>query len=486
MIRRIEYKWLVAAVYVVALFLDFLDTTVVNVALPTLGREFEVNATSIEWIVTAYLLGLAVFIPVSGWMGDRFGTKRTFLAALALFTLSSALCATAWSIESLIAFRALQGAAGGLLTPVGGAMLYRVFPPEERARAASVITVPTVVAPTLGPLIGGYLVGYQSWHWIFLVNIPIGLIGFAIAARVLREYREDNPGRFDLPGFLFGATGLASLLYALSQVGPRGAGDNRVVGFGLIGLLLSAAFIVVELRISQPMIELRLYRDRLFAAGNAILFFSQAVFVGVIFLLPLLVQAELGYSPFHSGLVLFPTALGVVMVTPITTRLYSRVGPRRLLAVGMILSSLSSLALRLIGPDSSEWSIRGLMLPRGWAFGVTLIPLQAIAFATISRAQTGRATAAFSVVRQIAASFGVALLVTVLSNRLAYHDAVLGNPATQAAAISAFDDTFVVAALLGVFGLAATFLVDDRLAARTRRLASAPAEATRVPAIGDD
>jgi EmrB/QacA subfamily drug resistance transporter len=469
MMNRIEYKWLVAMAYTTALFLEFLDTTVVNVALPTFGREFSANASTIEWIVTAYLLSLAVFIPVSGWMGDRFGTKRTFLMALGIFTVASALAATAWSIESLIAFRVLQGVGGGLLTPVGAAMLYRAFSPEERPKAASVITVPTVVAPTTGPLIGGYLVEYQSWHWIFLINIPVGLLGIAFAAKVLREHREVGVGRLDLPGFLLAASGLVSLLYSLSQVGLRGAGDSRVVGFGLTGLVLLGLFVLVELRTARPMIDLRLYQDRLFAAGNAVLFFSQAIFVGIIFLLPLLIQAEMGYGPFKSGLVLFPTALGVVMVTPLTTRLYSRVGPRRLLAAGMILNILSSLALRWIGPGAGEWTIRALMLPRGWAFGVTLIPLQAIAFATISGAKTGQATAAFSVVRQVAGSFGVALLVTVLTRRFTEHGAVLGDPATRSAAFAAFDDTFVVASLLGVAGLLASFFVSDRLAANTRQ-----------------
>jgi EmrB/QacA subfamily drug resistance transporter len=484
MLNRIEYKWLVAMVYSIALFLEFLDTTVVNVALPTFGREFNAGASTIEWIVTAYLLSLAVFIPISGWMGDRFGTKRTFLMALLIFTGASALAATAWNIESLIAFRVLQGVGGGLLTPVGGAMVYRAFPPNERAKAASVITVPTVVGPTMGPVVGGYLVEYQSWPWIFLINIPIGVFGFALAARWLREHREARVGRLDVPGFALAASGLTSLLYALSQVGLRDAGDSRVVGFGLLGLALLTIFVLVELRTAHPMIDLRLYQDRLFVAGNTILFFSQAVFVGVIFVSTLLFQAALGYGPFDAGLLGFPVAIGVVMVTPLTTRLYSRVGPRRLLAVGMILSAFSSLALRWIGPETSEWTIRALMLPRGWAFGVTLIPLQAITFATIGGPKTGQATAAFNVVRQVAGSVGVALLVTVLTNRLTAHDAALGNPLTQIAAVNAFDDTFLIAALLGVAGFAATFLVSDALAANTRRVAEPKPVA--VAASADD
>src|SRR6266508_488884 len=199
-----------------------MDATVVNVALPTLGRDFSAGNSTIEWVVTGYLLSLAVWIPASGWLGDRFGTKKTFLFALGTFTAASVLCGAAWNIEYLIAFRVLQGVGGGMLTPVGTAMLFRAFPPRERARASAILILPTVLAPATGPVLGGYLVEYHSWHWIFLVNIPIGLIGLAIAALYLREQREAAPGRLDLPGFFLSAPSLALLVYALSEAGQRG------------------------------------------------------------------------------------------------------------------------------------------------------------------------------------------------------------------------------------------------------------------------
>ena len=195
MMRRLEYKWIVATVYVLGLFMNLLDLTITNVALPTLAREFHATTTAVAWVATGYLLSVAVCIPVSGWLGDRFGTKRTFLAALALFTVGSLLCGAAWSIGSLITFRIVQGIGGGLLTPVGAAMVFRAFPLPERARVASIVTVPAVLAPALGPIVGGYLVQYQTWRWIFLVNVPIGILGIVIAALYLQESRVAGTGR---------------------------------------------------------------------------------------------------------------------------------------------------------------------------------------------------------------------------------------------------------------------------------------------------
>ena len=206
---KVPYKWLVATAFVFGLFMEILDITVLNTALPTLGREFGVGNATLQWVVTGYLLSVAVFIPASGWIGDRFGTKRTFLFALALFTAASVGAGLAPDIHYLIAARVLQGVGGGLLTPVGTAMLFRAFPPDERARASAVLAVPTVIAPALGPVLGGFLTDQASWRWIFFLNLPIGLAGIAFTALFVREHREENAGRLDVPGFLLAGAGLA-------------------------------------------------------------------------------------------------------------------------------------------------------------------------------------------------------------------------------------------------------------------------------------
>ncbi|HEU4759572.1 MAG TPA: MDR family MFS transporter [Dehalococcoidia bacterium] len=469
MLKRLDYKWIVGIVFVFGLFMDLLDMTITNVALPTLARDFHAGATTIQWVVTGYLLSLAVFIPVSGWAGDRFGTKRIFMFALALFTSSSLACGLAWNIESLIAFRFLQGVGGGMLTPVGTAMLFRVFPPAERAAAAAVLTIPMVVAPASGPVLGGYLVEFHSWRWIFLINVPVGVAGFLFAALFLREQKQVSPGRLDVPGFFLAAAGLGTLMYALAEAGSRGLDDSRVLFFGAVGLALLAAFVLAEMRAPEPMIDIQLFRNRLFSAANSVQLVGQGGLMGALFLLPLLLQAEMGLTPLESGLTTFPQALGVVSMVQVAGRVYGRVGPRRMMMTGMAGAALTTLAFLWVDLETSQWWIRLIMFARGGSFALTLIPLQTATFATMRPDQMGRASAVFNAGRQVAASFGVALLATVLTNRLAHHDAILGSPATRGGALSAFHEAFIVAAALGLLGVLVSLLISDKEAAPSMR-----------------
>ena len=473
--RKLEYKWVVGIVFTFGIFMGLLDMTIVNVALPTFAKEFDAPTTTIEWVVTAYLLSLAVFIPVSGWAGDRFGTKRTFMFALSVFTVGSLLCSLAWDIEPLIAFRVLQGVGGGMLTPVGTAMLFRAFPPAERARAAALLAIPTAVAPATGPVLGGYLVEYQSWHWIFLINIPVGLVGLLVAGLFLREEKQASPGRLDIPGFVLSAIGLAAVIYALAEAGSSGFDDIRVLASGIPGLALLAVFCLVELRTAEPLIDVRLLRDSLFRAANTVQFAGFAGYAGALFLLPLLLQAEMGFSPLESGLITFPQAIGVVMMVQPVNRLYKRVGPRRLVMIGTAGGTVTTLAFLLVDLDTSRWLIQLIMLARGWSFAFALVPMQAVAFATISSELTGRASAIFNACRQVAASFGVALLGTVLTNRLTHQGATLGNPFTRDGALLAFHDAFLAASIVVGLAVVAALLISDRKAAHTMREPAATA-----------
>ena len=472
--RRLEYKWVVAVVMVIGLFMELLDMTIVNVALPGFAKDFDAPATTIQWIVTAYLLSLAVVIPLSGWAGDRFGTKRTFLFALTVFILGSLLCATAQSAGQLIAYRIVQGVGGGMLTPVGTAMLFRAFPPNERSKASALLAIPASMAPAMGPVVGGYLVEYQSWHWIFLINLPIGLAGIVISALYLEEHREVVSKRLDVPGFLLSATGLAALLYGLAEAGNRGFEDPRALMFMSSGVALLTAFVFTELRTAQPMLNVRLFTNRLFAANNAVQFVAFAGFSGLLFLLPLFLQAERGLTPLQSGLTTFPMALGVLTWAPFVGRFYPRVGPQRLTILGLVIGILSALFLLAVDLDTNQWWIRGIMYFRGAGFAMMLVPLQAATFSSISSRDTGEASAMFNVGRQVATSFGVALLATVLTRRLLSHDAQLGNPATQAGAVLAFHDAFLISGLIIVVGLGAALLINDREAAATMQHRSEP------------
>jgi EmrB/QacA subfamily drug resistance transporter len=501
-LAKLEYKWLVGIIFVLALFLDLMDMSIVNVAIPTLAEEFETSTTTIEWVVTGYLLSLAIFIPFSGWLGDRFGTKRIFVLALGIFLAGSLLSGLAWNIESLIAFRVLQGVGGGMITPVGYAMLFRAFPPAERAAASAVLAIPITVAPAMGPLVGGYLVDYQDWRWIFFVNIPIGFIAMAAAITMLRETVQDRPGRLDLPGLVLSATGLVSVVYALAQAGQNGFDDRQVILFGVAGLALLAAFTIVELRTREPMIDVRLLGDKLFAASNGVqlvLFGSQ---MGAFFLLPIFLQAQKGLRPFDVGLITFPTAIGVAVMAQPAARLYETVGPRRLMLLGFDGAMAMNFTLAFVDYGTSEWWIATNMFVRGLFFGLVVIPLTAVSFATIKPEDMGRASSIFNTSRQVASSLGVAILASALTNRLSHYDAVLGSPVTREGALSSFQDTFVFAGILGILGIVASMLIDDRKAAMAASKATpefgsvetSPAKRSRretslgepVPDIGGD
>jgi len=333
--RQPDQKIVVAIVYVCGMLMNSLDSTIVNVALATLSRQFGVSPAAIDAVVIGYLVSLAVFIPASGWLGDRWGTKRIFLLALALFSGASALCGLAQSFGQLVVFRVLQGAGGGLLTPVGMAMLYRTFPPRERVGVARILMFATILGPASGPVLGGLLIEKLSWRWAFYVNIPVGLAALLFGLAFLHEHREPAAGRFDLPGFLLAGGGLALAMYALSAGPARGWASPAILGCAVAGALVLAAFVAVELRTPEPMVQLRLLGNRLFRTTLLVSLFASSGFTGVLFLVPLFLQEARGASPLASGLTTFPEALGVVVSTQMVARLYPRVGPRRLMAGGL-------------------------------------------------------------------------------------------------------------------------------------------------------
>jgi EmrB/QacA subfamily drug resistance transporter len=433
----VPYRYLVAAAFVVALFIDVLDATIVNVALPTLGRELGVANVTLEWVVTGYLLSLAVFIPASGWLGDRFGTKRIFLLALSVFLVGSALCGIAWDAEALIAFRILQGIGGGMLTPVGTAMVLRAFPLEQRARGSAIIAIPAVIAPVLGPVLGGFLVDTVGWRWIFFVNLPIGVLGLIFAAVVLKEHRHARPGRFDLPGFVLAALALVLVLNGLSRVPTEGWSSPLVLLSCLLGVVCAVALVIVEKRRREPMLDLQLFGDALFATTNVTHVLATAGLMGMLFVVPLYLQQLRGLSALESGLTTVPQALGLLTVVPLAGWLYPRFGARALIVTGLAGSALTAVMMGFAGLETDLWWVRGVLYARGLAFGLALVPLQTAAFDRVSSADTGRASAIFNTARHVAASLGVALLASVLS---------MGN------GLMGFQAAFAVAAVLGIAG----------------------------------
>jgi EmrB/QacA subfamily drug resistance transporter len=474
-VARIDYKHLVAAAFVFGLFMDILDTTIVNVALPVLGEEFNAGTAQLEWVITGYLLSLAIWIPASGWIGDRFGTKRTFLFATAMFVIGSALCAAAWSIESLAFFRVLQGVGGGMLTPVGTAMLYRAFTPAERARASAIMSIPTMIAPMLGPVIGGFLVTFVSWRWIFLLNLPVGVISFAFSWLVLREHREKSTGRFDPLGFVLSGVGLAAILYALSEGAQVGWSSPIVIGAGVGGIVCFGLLIVVEQRVAFPLLDLRLYALPMFRTPNLIAFGFFAAQFGLVFLLPIFLQETRGLSALDSGLTTFPQPIAQILMVQVTSRIYWRLGARRNLIISTSGLTLTAALFLLVGLETNLWWIRGLMLLRGAFMAFNMVSMQTAAFSAIPREKTGRASSLFSTVRQVGAALGVALAATVLASWTSAAKG-LDQPAQALAGLQGFH--YAVAALLVMGGFSLFFALRVRAQDPSPNAAGAAPHAT--------
>ncbi|APV45456.1 drug resistance transporter, EmrB/QacA subfamily [Dehalogenimonas formicexedens] len=463
---KIQYKWLVAIAFVAGFFMDLMDITIVNVALPTLAKELNASQTTLEWVVTGYLLSLAIWIPASGWIGDKFGTKKTFLFALAVFTLGSALSSMAGNIQMLVASRVIQGVGGGMMTPVGVAMLFRAFPPEERAAASSILSIPAAAAPAIGPVLGGFLVDFTTWRWIFLVNVPIGIFAFLFAWKVLKEHKEENAGKFDITGFLLAGVGLAFLLYALSSVPVYGPGSVRIIVTGILGAGLLTAALLVESRIKDPILHFSLYKERLFRTTNLVMFFAFALWIGFLFVLPLFLQLQLGHTAFESGLTSGPQALGWIAMAAVASRLYKKIGPRRMVMFGLLGTTIMTFGFIFMNTGVDLWTVRGALFLRGASMAFAVIPIQAAAFANISGAETGRASSIFNTNRQVASSFGTALLGTVLFE-------MLKGTTSTAGQLLAYHVSFIVAAAMGVIAIIFASTIHDEDAAESMK-ASTP------------
>ncbi|MEI8321773.1 MAG: DHA2 family efflux MFS transporter permease subunit [Actinomycetes bacterium] len=464
---KFEYKWIVAVTFVLGLFLEIMDTTIMNVAIPTLEKQFHASASSMEWVVIGYLLALAVWIPASGWVGDKIGTKKTFLFALFLFTAASALCGQSHSLGQLIFCRLLQGVGGGMLVPVGTAMLYRSFPPAERVRASTILIVPTVVAPALGPIIGGAIVDNLSWRWIFYVNLPIGVFGFIFGALFLKEHREPQAGKFDAPGFVLSGVGLAGILYALSQGPSHGWLSTPVLLTGLGGIILFALLVKVELTVKEPMLALRLYKDRIFRNANITNTMAYGSFAAFLFLLPQMLQGVFHLSALGSGLTTLPQACGVILMSQIVGRLYHTVGPRRLVTCGLLVASIASLPFAFIGLGTSMWTIRALMFARGCGASFSFVGLQVSTYSNIEARDTGRASSIFSAQRQTSAALGVAIFATIFISRLNH---ALHTSSAPKAALTGYHAAFLGSVVVTLIGsVYAYFNIHDEDAAATMR-----------------
>jgi DHA2 family multidrug resistance protein len=494
-----SHKWWVLGVVVMGTFMSILDSTVVNIALPKLISVFSTDVHGAQWVLTSYLLALAVVIPMTGYLQETYGGKRVYMITITLFTLASMLCGIAWNLNSMIFFRVLQGLGGGLIMPLGMSLLLREFRPEERGTALGIFGIPLMMGPAIGPTLGGYLVQYVDWRFIFYINVPIGVAAVIAASRVLRESARGGRQKLDVLGVGLVCIGSASLLLGIDNGPTDGWGSTAVVGEIALGIILLASFIVVELSVDQPLLELRLFRSWTFSVAVFVTLIVQVSLFGAIFLLPLFLQNLRGMGAMETGMMLIPQALTVACVMPIAGRLFDRFGPRVVLIPGMTLLAYSTYRFHTLDIGTSNLEIIGTLCLRGIGMGLGMMPATTASMNAVPRNLLPRATALTNALQRIAGSFGTAVMATVLTTRQTYQFAMasqsitplspgvqltlahartlpgldqLSSPALQrlsfmmiyrsvgqVAAVRAIDDTFFVAAVLCIPAILAALIV---------------------------
>ncbi|MCW3017039.1 MAG: family efflux transporter permease subunit [Solirubrobacterales bacterium] len=420
-----------------------IDTTVVNVALDSLARDFQASITSVQWVATGYLLALAIAIPLSGWASDRFGGKRVWIVSTGLFLAGSMLAGAAWSLDSLIFFRILQGLGGGMIMPVGMTLVTRAAGPGRVGRVMGILGVQQLLGPVLGPVIGGVLVEHAGWRWIFYVNVPVGALAIAAAARFLPQARPQPGERLDGRGFLLLSPGLAALVYGLAETANGGFADPRACVPIVLGLALVTGFVCHARRVRNALIDVRLFLKRPFSAGVGTTFFLGMGLTGALFVLPLYYQGVRGQSPLDAGLLLAPQGIGAAIMIPFAGWLTDRVGPGRVVLPGLALVVAGTLPFTLAGTSTPYPLLVLALVVRGVGLGASTMPSMAGAYATLDEHAVARAASALNVMKQLGGSVGVALLAVVLERHLpGATGGVRERPAPTSVVGEAFGRTF--------------------------------------------
>jgi EmrB/QacA subfamily drug resistance transporter len=396
--------WLIA----VAFFMESLDTTILNTAVPTIAAALHVAPLSMKSVLASYTLSLAIFIPISGWMADRFGTRRVFASAIGIFTLGSFLCGMSTNIHALVACRILQGCGGSMMVPVGRLTLVRTFAKSELVRAMSFVSIPALIAPMLGPIAGGLIVGYLHWRFIFFVNIPIGLVGLYLVYRHLPDYRE-HTDPLDITGLILFGSGVALLSYVLEVFGEHTLNALEVSGLLAVSVILLAGYGFHANRTAHPVLRLALFRIRTFRAAVTGSFVTRLGIGGIPFLFPLLYQVGLGFTPIQSGLLLIPQAIASMSLKPAMPRILARFGYRAVLVSNTLAMGLQILLFANIGKSTPVWLVVGEVFLFGFSTSLQYTSMNTLVYADINEQQASSASSIASTVQQMSVSFAVAL-----------------------------------------------------------------------------
>jgi EmrB/QacA subfamily drug resistance transporter len=428
----------IAGVVVLGAIMSILDITVVNVALPTFQTVFgsvshPIAYSQVAWTVTAYTLALATVIPMTGWAADRFGTKRLYLAAIGLFTAGSALCATAGSINMLIAFRVLQGLGGGMLMPLGMTIMTRAAGPQRMGRLMAILGVPMLIGPIMGPILGGWLIQHASWHWIFLINAPIGVVALVYAFFALPSDTPQPSESFDFLGMLLLSPGLALFLFGVSSL-PQENGDftaPRVWLSMLAGAGLMLGFVWHAFRPEHPLLDLRLFKNRNLTVSTVTMFLFAAAFFGGLLLVPTYFQEIRGESTLAAGLLVAPQGIGAMITMPLAGVLVDKLPVGRIVPFGIVAIAIGMFGLTQIQADTSYVLLIGLLFVMGLGMGLTMMPLFTTALKTLTNQEVARGSTLLNITQQIASSVGVAVISVMLTNQLKGFDLALPAIAAQ-------------------------------------------------------
>ena len=416
-----KINWSILVVIVIGTFMAILDSSIVNVALPKMMTIFNASTDEIQWILTAYMLTLGVIMPISGFLGDTFGYKRTYIVALSLFVIGSVLCGMSLGVNSMIAARIIQALGGGIMQPLGMALIYQSFPRSKIGMVLGFWGIAAMAAPAIGPTLGGYLVEYANWRLIFYINLPIGILNLFLAGMILQETPLIKGKHLDFVGIATSCIGLFCILLALSDGTKYGWSSPFIVSLLITSLITLTIFVINELHHPEPILDLRLFKNFLFTISVIIGSLLAMGMFGAIFLVPILLQNVLGQTAMKTGLIMFPAAIASGIMMPISGRLFDKYGARGIVITGLVLVTWTTYVMNGFN-DLTPYAIMTLWLTiRGAGMGLSMMPVTTVGMNTVPTVLIGRASALSNVVRQISASFGVAMFTTIMQHRQVYH-----------------------------------------------------------------
>lgn len=420
-----SFSWWVLFSVMIGTFMSVLDSTIVNVGLPKMMAIFGTSVDKIEWVLTAYMLIFAVVLPTSGWVADHFGYKRTYFMGMALFTVGSFLCSLSWNENALIVFRVVQGAGAGFLMPVGLAIVTREFPPDKRGVAVGFWGIAAAASVSLGPLVGGFLIDNFSWHAIFDVNIPVGIVGLFAIWLIQREHRAKVSRSFDYIGFFSMAIFLVALLLGLADGNAAwntgGWTSNFILSCFTISFIGFVVFITTELNVKHPILDLRLLKIRNFGISNIMFFFFGIVLFGNAFLIPLYLQNSLDFTPTQSGMVFLPLGIVQALTSPVSGYISDNYSKKMPIAAGVIIVAVSFYLFHFLSLFTEHAQFMIPMYMRGFGIGLLFTPLSSVALMDIPRDKMAQASGLFNTIRQVGGSVGVAILGSLLVRRNNFH-----------------------------------------------------------------